>query len=243
MGFSRDELEDVYQKVGRAIEEAVVKSVADRLSDRSYDFMKAESFLMSCYNESDRAAPVLVFSFIENAIRELFSLELEVDSDKELDSIFGPFGPLATTSSRIRILSVLGWISKNTAKSLDILRRIRNQFAHDPPAEAFRDSRIESLLGSLPHFETHLFDTEYLRSIGIEVTELPRNDSKTIFLARAAFVFSILFVELSTFPSCRRAGLPANSILVRRELHPEVVSRATILGAKVAFHAVYPITE
>ena len=156
-GFRREvQLSDEQLRAAsNAMYEAMVDNVVDHISKLHYDFDKALAFFRSCREESDRATPVLIFSYIENAIKQLFSAELSPDTPGGVASLFGQSGPLATTNARIRMLAALGWIFHETAKNLDVLRRVRNQFAHDPPQSGFLDERVKALLENV-HAYKHL---------------------------------------------------------------------------------------
>jgi DNA-binding MltR family transcriptional regulator len=223
-----------------AMYEAMVDDVVDHISTLHYDFDKALGFFRSCREESDRATPVLIFSFIENAIKQLFSAELSPDTPGGVASLFGQSGPLATTNTRIRMLAALGWIFHDTAKNLDVLRKIRNQFAHDPPQSGFLDERVQALLGNVHAYEAPLIQTSFLKSIDLPPIDPTRIDGKTLFIARSALIFSRLTQELLSAPGCLRKGLPAGAVLGRDfDRIPSILREAQRLGVRVALEAVF----
>ncbi|HVL12338.1 MAG TPA: hypothetical protein VM529_07225 [Gemmata sp.] len=87
------------------------------------------SFLLEFVSESDRAAVVLGASMIDEQLKTLLSNTLLPSRDKQDDLLEGD-RPLATFSARIRVAYRLGLISADLAQSLDIIRTLRNVFAH-----------------------------------------------------------------------------------------------------------------
>ena len=80
--------------------------------------------------ESDRGKVLISTGFLEEHLKEiLLAFMLDVPQAEEL--LDGGNAPLATFSSRITACYALGLISKEEHDDLHLLRRIRNDFAHD----------------------------------------------------------------------------------------------------------------
>ena len=105
--------------------------------------------------ESDRAAVILCASMLENALEDYLLARL-VPNPASSDSLFdGPIAPLSTFSSKIDFAIRLGIISDQFARDLNIIRRIRNEFAHNISGCSFNDaaarSRVKELMRSWKH--------------------------------------------------------------------------------------------
>jgi DNA-binding MltR family transcriptional regulator len=225
---------DAYQNAG-------VDQLLDIVSKRKYDYGKATAFFSSCDKESDRATPVLIFSFIENAMRELFAEELSPDTPGGVSSLFDPFGPLSTTSAQIKMLSALEWISPKTAKNLDLIRKIRNQFAHDPPEDGFHNKKIRSLIESMHPFEAPILDPSFLKGFDLPLIDSSQLGGRVLFVSRAALTFSHMAQELMTHPKEMRMGLPKGATLARgHKKLPATLSDAALFGIRVLLRAVFP---
>ncbi|AUN03425.1 hypothetical protein RSJ19_11040 [Clostridium botulinum] len=88
-------------------------------------------FLKEFKNESDRACVILSAAMIENELESLLKKKL-VSSSKKTDNLFdNATSALGTFSSKIDMAYRLGLISKNLCRDIHIIRKIRNQFAHD----------------------------------------------------------------------------------------------------------------
>jgi hypothetical protein len=85
-----------------------------------------ESFKSRFASESDRAAAVLGASLLDARLEDVFRTNLATNHDL----LLGRSGPLSTFSSRINLAFALRWIDADTSHDLDIIRDIRNDFAH-----------------------------------------------------------------------------------------------------------------
>jgi DNA-binding MltR family transcriptional regulator len=87
-------------------------------------------YLEILHSESARGQVLVSTGFLEEQLREvLLAFMLENQNGREL--LDGANAPLGTLSARIHACSALGLISGVEAHDLTIIRRIRNDFAHD----------------------------------------------------------------------------------------------------------------
>lgn len=106
--------------------------------------------------ETDRAAVILCASMIENSLEELLRAKL-VPSSTAQDPLFdGPIAPASTFSSKIEFSLRLGLISDQFARDLHIIRRIRNDFAHNVSGCSFDESATSSRVLELMRSWRHL---------------------------------------------------------------------------------------
>lgn len=122
------------------------------ISDPYYD--RLNLFLTSSNNETDRGRALVVASLIEEMLEEIlrnFLLE-----NKETKTLFeAPNAPLSNFSAKSLLCRSLGLISKTEFKDIDILRRIRNEFAHHVLC-TFEQQKIADLAASLTTGMEHL---------------------------------------------------------------------------------------
>jgi hypothetical protein len=102
-----------------------------------------EEFINQFMEESDRAAVILGASKLEDLLGRLLSRYM-VAGYTDDDPLLKKDGPLGTFSSRIYAAYRLGLIDTEFAKVLHLVRKIRNEFAHE-----VKDSR----LNASPHKE------------------------------------------------------------------------------------------
>jgi hypothetical protein len=88
------------------------------------------AFVRDFCNESDRAAVILGAAKIDAILGELLRRIL-LPNPTNHDDLFDGDGPIGTFSAKIHLAYRLGIIDAAFARALHIVRRIRNDFAHD----------------------------------------------------------------------------------------------------------------
>jgi len=86
-------------------------------------------------NMSDRATIIVMASILDVQLENLLKAYL-IDCT-ESANLFNSNGPISTFSSKIDMCYCLGIISKHEFDTINILRRIRNKFAHEIAANSF----------------------------------------------------------------------------------------------------------
>jgi DNA-binding MltR family transcriptional regulator len=97
--------------------------------------------------ESDRAAAVLAASFLETQLEAL--LKKVLIDHKSRDSMFGVYAPLGSFSAKISAAFLMGLIPEDIYKDLNLIRKIRNEFAHRYENLAFNLSPLKDWLNNL----------------------------------------------------------------------------------------------
>jgi DNA-binding MltR family transcriptional regulator len=99
--------------------------------------------------ESDRATVIIAAAHLDVLLDELLKQVL-VPCSTENDSLFdGPNAPLHNLSNKIDLCFRLGLISEFISKSLHIVRKIRNSFAHAIVGCTFTDPAVKSRIEEL----------------------------------------------------------------------------------------------
>jgi DNA-binding MltR family transcriptional regulator len=103
--------------------------------------------------ESDRGAAVLAGSMVENALGQYLEEYCCSQAGKRVaEKLFSPTGPIATFSQRSLVASGFGLISKDDHEQLDLIRDIRNHFAHHPLLASFIDQGIAAKTTKLRYY-------------------------------------------------------------------------------------------
>lgn len=113
------------------------------------------------HSESDRGAAVLAGSYAENVLGKY--LENKCKDNSKVEDLFWSNGPLSTFSQRILISEAFGFVSKNTADTLNYVRKIRNHFAHHPLEASFETSPIREWAEALRRLLELREDQEEIR--------------------------------------------------------------------------------
>ncbi len=98
-------------------------------------------------NETDRGAAILAANYVEIYLGKY--LKSFMTDNAGIDELFNGFGPFATFSQRIKAAYALGYIDKNTKSNLELIREVRNSFAHNFKIKSFDNPRITSLCNKL----------------------------------------------------------------------------------------------
>jgi mannitol operon repressor len=102
-------------------------------------------FLTEFQNESDRGAAILAASMLDQKLKAV--LKDYLIEEKSTDFLFnGPNAPLGTFSAKQHLAFSLGLISEYEYHDCEIVRKIRNDFAHKfELAFSFSNSKIAAL--------------------------------------------------------------------------------------------------
>ena len=101
--------------------------------------------------ESDRGCALVAAAYLENEITVLLKRFLVKQSKKAAIELFDFNGPIGTFSSKIKLSFALGLISKELQSSLDVIRKIRNDFAHlHEPLDFSIDTITQKINSLLP---------------------------------------------------------------------------------------------
>ena len=95
--------------------------------------------------ESDRGCALFATAYLDKALSDLLFVSVVSGPTKKIEKdLFDFNSPLGTFSSRIKMAYYLGKISMESRRDLDLLRSIRNTFAHHPTVVSFDDESISN---------------------------------------------------------------------------------------------------
>ncbi|MEC9290879.1 MAG: hypothetical protein VX730_00590 [Pseudomonadota bacterium] len=110
-------------------------------------FERLRDFLKESNNESDRGKALVVASLIEEMLEEILTnFMLDNKAVKKLFNV--PNAPLSNLSSKTLLCRALGLINEAEFREIEIIRKIRNSFAHNVLC-SFKDERIADISKSL----------------------------------------------------------------------------------------------
>ena len=106
------------------------------------------SFVEELKAESDRGLPLIAVALIDDLLRQtLLAFFCEGPGGKNL--VDGANAPLGTLSVRLAACHSLGLIDEFEYSETNLLRKIRNEFAHAKHGTSFKETRICGLCASL----------------------------------------------------------------------------------------------
>jgi DNA-binding MltR family transcriptional regulator len=107
----------------------------EKMLDRFIDFRRALT------KETDRGCALYAAAYLDRAISDLLFLSLVANKNVEKD-LFEGTAPLASFSSRIKLAYYLGKLSPSMRRDLDLIRKIRNDFAHSAENLTFETEKV-----------------------------------------------------------------------------------------------------
>lgn len=144
--------------------------------------------IVALAEESERVAVIMGVAQIDLALERALKCLLHPNPGGQ-DSLFDPDRPLSTLSAKISLAYRMGLIDSEIEHCLQMLRRIRNDFAHSPNTERLSQSKHKNRLGEI---------TRMLGPLG-QVKELEANIKRSVqaaeladFCLTAAMVLGIL---------------------------------------------------
>lgn len=118
--------------------------------DAPPEILTLATFLNYFYRESDRGAALLAASMLDEIVLRILRAHFIEDAESE-KLLTGFNAPLGTFSARLVAALCLGLIEKLEFNEANLIRKIRNHFAHGWVDISFDDNRIVGLVGGLRH--------------------------------------------------------------------------------------------
>ena len=103
-----------------------------------------ELFSKEFERESDRACVILSVAMLDRALETILKAKLAPTSSSEDELLEGAYVPISNFSARIDLAHRLGLISTSFCRDLHIIRRIRNDFAHNVRGCSFKDPSVDA---------------------------------------------------------------------------------------------------
>ena len=129
------------------------------------DHQQWSSFFDELKSESDRGATILAGVWIEQLLeRKLATLFTEGNSDARR-RLFDFNGPFSDFSSKILAAYCLGWIDSDIHHDIDLVRKIRNRFAHSLHGLDLESPPVRQLIDEFKVADRHYYDWTELRAV------------------------------------------------------------------------------
>lgn len=141
---------------GRDEWQAMMMEVQRRLKATGVESVRAPPaiirFRHSLTLETDRGCALAASARLEESLGELLKKVFVQDSGTQ-KRVFEGTGPCAAFSARIDIAFLQGLIGKSTVRNLHLIRKIRNQFAHDSEELSFDTPEVAARCGELTGYQ------------------------------------------------------------------------------------------
>jgi hypothetical protein len=111
---------------------------------RSHDEIK--SFVEEFKNQTDRGAAIVASAVLDDALTHAIQSRLVPLSNRQIESLFGRMRPLSSFSAKIELGAAIGLYDQNLRRTLNMIRDVRNEFAHQMGPITFADRGIAQLV-------------------------------------------------------------------------------------------------
>lgn len=115
---------------------------------REEDLEYFSGFLKEFQAETDRGAALVGVALLDKQLHDLLRSHL-LDKKESLELLEGGSAPLGTFSARIKASYCLGLLTDLEHRELQLIRKVRNEFAHQTHGLTFQNEKIASLCGNL----------------------------------------------------------------------------------------------
>ena len=189
-------------------------------------------FFDELQSETDRGATILASVWIEKLLeRKLVTLFTEGNSDARR-KLFDFSGPFSAFSSKILAAYCLGWIDSDIRHDIDLVRKIRNLFAHELHGLNLESPKVRRLVDSFKVADRRYHDWKELRAAAtgdgrgliLFAGEPPREAGDELDIQRFKYtwIISILVAEVaSSLGVAIRAQDPQNEADPDRGSEPD----------------------
>ena len=115
---------------------------------REEDIKYFSSFLSEFQEETDRGAALVGAALIDERLERLLKDHL-IDCKQSKEILGGGNSPLGTFSARENLSYCLGLITELEYKEIEVIRKVRNEFAHKVHGLTFKDQKVNDLCQNL----------------------------------------------------------------------------------------------
>jgi mannitol operon repressor len=135
-------------------------------------------FLKEFQGETDRGAALVGAALLDKQLFNLLKSHF-LDKKESLELIDGGTAPLGTFSARIKACYCLGLITDSEHSEIQLVRKVRNEFAHQTHGLTFENEKVKSLCGNLRN-------------------RMPDSEEKTVEASlRTKFIHAVIFISLA----------------------------------------------
>ncbi len=210
--------ERLVERLGQRLAEARRRMLVNQIATVEYDTNQFQDFFTSLAGESDRALAIVSFAYIEDQLKMLLCKQFSRNISGGPESLFDAFGPLSTAAASIKLAAALNWLSPTTYRNLDLLRKIRNEFAHTPFLGGFTERVVDGYLSSMEAVEAVISDgygepDDDLAEIRYALIAPDEWTRRNIFHLRSVLTCQNMLIELLTIPLALRMSLNPSASL------------------------------
>ena len=138
--------------------------VSKRNSPTEIGLQEWSGFFDELQSESARGAAILASVWIEDLIERKLRVHFAKGNSETRRKLFDLGGPVSAFSSKILVAHALGWIDSEIFHDINLVRKIRNVFAHEVHGTGFDYPTVSRLIDKLMVPERYYHDWTELRA-------------------------------------------------------------------------------
>jgi hypothetical protein len=123
-----------------------------------------KAFNSSLAEESDRARVIVIACWIEEFLEVKLTNEFSKGNAEARKALFSNNGPFATFLAKINAASCAGWIDSDVYHDVQVIRKLRNVFAHSYDPVSLNEEKTRNLIESLRVPHRQFYDWGQLRA-------------------------------------------------------------------------------
>ena len=128
------------------------------------DSRQWSGFFDELRSESDRGATILANVWIEDLLERKLRTLFKKGNSSTRRKLFELNGPFASFSSKILVAHSLGWIDSQIHDDINLVRKIRNVFAHEIHGIDLESPKIRSLIDQFKTPSSYYYDWHELQA-------------------------------------------------------------------------------
>jgi DNA-binding MltR family transcriptional regulator len=142
------------------------RAALKRLSRQKFDKNQVSEFLAEVSSGNDRSAALVWGALVEDALQSAIEKRLYHFNSDELNSLFGGNGFLENFAAKSLMAYAINIVTKEQYRDLDLIREIRNAFAHTMPNVTFETKEVMDVCDLLStYYEYGFLATKNRRAI------------------------------------------------------------------------------
>ena len=116
------------------------------MSSKEIDWQQWSDFFRVLKTESDRGATILASIWIEYLLERKLRTLFTKGNSRNRQKLFDLNGPFSSFSNKILAAYTIGWIDSDVFRDTNLLRKIRNEFAHNINIMKFEDEKMKQFI-------------------------------------------------------------------------------------------------
>ena len=167
------------------------------------------NFMREIRSETDRGTAIVGASVLDDLLAEILRKRF-VNLPKIADLLLVSHGPRGSVSSRIHLVHMLGISRPDQYHDLNIVRKIRNRFAHVHQPVSFDDQSISDLCNNFRQVEMLEEYKEEMPEAIRQLVTFKYESTRELFIAHVVQLFAGLVLKMQSL-----SHIEENSVIVK----------------------------